>query len=191
MKVYTGTGDRGKTSLFSGERIDKSDMRVEAYGDVDELNALIGSILNVMPDGCTREVNQLEQILTDLFQIGACLASTPGNSESAAFQDLPVAKTAWLEQSIDQMDEVLPRLTHFILPMGHPAASACHVARCVCRRAERHVVRLCRENAVQDQAEGQAYRGLLGYLNRLSDYLFVLARYCNHVTSTTEKIWKG
>ena len=131
MKVYTGTGDRGKTSLFSGERIEKSDMRVEAYGDVDELNALIGSILNVMPDGCTREVNQLEQILTDLFQIGACLASTPGNSESAAFQDLPVAKTAWLEQSIDQMDEVLPRLTHFILPMGHPAASACHVARCV------------------------------------------------------------
>ncbi len=189
MKVYTGTGDRGKTSLFSGERVEKSDIRVEAYGDVDELNALIGSIPNDLPEGCAQEADQLEQILIDLFQAGACLASTPGNPEATAFQDLPVEKINWLEKAIDQIDAALPRLAHFILPTGHPAACACHVARCVCRRAERHVVRLCQENAAR--GEDQNYRGLLGYLNRLSDYLFVLARYCNHVSGRTEKIWKG
>ncbi|MDJ0808492.1 MAG: cob(I)yrinic acid a,c-diamide adenosyltransferase [Desulfobacterales bacterium] len=189
MKIYTGTGDRGKTSLFSGERIEKSDIRVEAYGDVDELSALIGSIPNALPPDCDPEAAQLEAILTDLFHAGACLASTPGSQGAAAFQDLPAERVAWLEQAIDRLDDELPRLKRFILPVGHPAACACHVARCVCRRAERHIVRLCRENAAQD--ENQEYSGLQSYLNRLSDYLFVLARYCNHVSGTTEKTWKG
>ncbi len=188
MKVYTGTGDRGKTSLFSGERVAKSDLRVEAYGDVDELNALIGAIPNVLPGDAGSAGQELEQIMTDLFHAGACLASA-GRPDEAAFQDLPPDKMVWLEQAIDRMDERLPRLTHFILPAGHPAACACHLARCVCRRAERHVVRLLRENAAQEGE--QLYSGLLGYLNRLSDYLFVLARCCNHVSGTAEKIWKG
>jgi cob(I)alamin adenosyltransferase len=96
---------------------------------------------------------------------------------------------AWLEEAIDRMDEGLPRLTHFILPSGHPAACACHLARCVCRRAERHVVRLCHDRLAQEGH--QLYSGLRGYLNRLSDYLFMLARYCNHVAGAVEKTWKG
>ncbi len=189
MKVYTGTGDRGKTSLFSGECVEKSDRRVEAYGDVDELNAVIGSIPTTLPPDCLPEASDLETIMVDLFHAGACLATTDGGPDAAAFEDLPAARVAWLEQAIDRMDAALPRLTHFILPMGHPAACACHVARCVCRRAERHVVRLCRGS--DDHMEKQAYPGLQVYLNRLSDYLFVLARYCNHVSGTAEKIWKA
>ncbi len=189
MKVYTGTGDRGKTSLFSGERVEKSDRRVEAYGDVDELNAVIGSIANALPSDCLPEAADIETILIDLFHAGACLATTASGPDTAAFDDLPAARVTWLEQAIDRMDAALPRLTHFILPLGHPAACACHLARCVCRRAERHVVRLCRENA--DRGEDQTYPGLQIYLNRLSDYLFVLARYCNHVSGTAEKIWKA
>lgn len=185
MKVYTGTGDRGKTSLFSGERIAKSDIRVEAYGDVDELNALLGAIPNTMPEGCDPEREELEQILIDLFHVGACLASTPETQADTPFQDLPPERIDSLEAAIDRMDDALPRLTHFILPMGHPSACASHLARCVCRRAERHVVRLSREPG------DQRYPGVLGYLNRLSDYLFVLARYCNHRAGTAEKIWQG
>jgi cob(I)alamin adenosyltransferase len=187
MKVYTGTGDRGKTSLFSGERVEKSDRRVEAYGDVDELNALIGSIPHLLPGKARNEGAVLEAILADLFHAGACLATTAGGAE--AFEDLPAARVDWLERAIDRMDAVLPRLTHFILPLGHPAACACHVARCVCRRAERHVVRLCRESAASGGKP--PYPGLQVYLNRLSDYLFVLARYCNHVSGTAEKTWKA
>ena len=188
MKVYTGTGDRGKTSLFSGERVAKSDLRVEAYGDVDELNALIGAIPNVLPAASGSAEQELQQIMIDLFHAGACLASTDRVDE-AAFQDLPPEKMVWLEQAIDRMDEDLPRLTQFILPAGHPAACACHLARCVCRRTERHVVRLCQDSVAQEG--NQLYSGLLGYLNRLSDYLFMLARYCNHVSGTVEITWKG
>ena len=189
MKVYTGTGDRGKTSLFSGERIDKSNLRVEAYGDVDELNALIGAILNVLPEGSTAQAGQLEQVLIDLFHVGACLATTPGGENTAAFSDLPAEKITWMEKAIDRMDADLPRLTRFVLPVGHPAASACHLARCVCRRAERRVVRVCLET--EARGEEQPYQGIRGYLNRLSDYLFVMARYCNHITGTGEKTWGG
>lgn len=189
MKVYTGTGDRGKTSLFSGERIDKSNLRVEAYGDVDELNALIGAILNVLPEGSTTQAGQLEQVLIDLFHMGACLATTPGGENTAAFSDLPAEKITWLEKAIDRMDADLPRLTRFVLPVGHPAASACHLARCVCRRAERRVVRVCLETDAR--SEDQPYHGIRGYLNRLSDYLFVMARYCNHITGTVERTWGG
>ena len=188
MKVYTGTGDRGKTSLFSGERVEKSALRVEAYGDVDELNALIGAIPNLLPTGCGPEKEQLERVMIDLFHAGACLAST-GRGDDTAFRDLPSDRMTWLEQAIDRMDDHLPRLTRFVLPTGHPAACACHLARCVCRRAERHVVRLCRENPAPE--EERPYSGLLSYLNRLSDYLFVLSRYCNHISGTIEKTWKA
>ncbi len=146
MKVYTGGGDRGRTSLFSGERIAKDDVRVEAYGDVDELNSLLGAIITAMPSDCHDRIRELHQIQGDLFRVGACLATSGEDPTFAATRDLPGEKALFLEQAIDRMDEDLPRLSQFILPGGHPAACWSHVARCVCRRAERHTVRTVRQS---------------------------------------------
>ena len=187
MKVYTGGGDRGRTSLFSGERIAKDDARVEAYGDVDELNSLLGAIITAMPSDCHDRIRELRQIQGDLFRVGACLATSGEDPTFAATRDLPAEKALFLEQAIDRMDEDLPRLSQFILPGGHPAACWSHVARCVCRRAERHTVRTVR----QSSSEEDMYAGTLTYLNRLSDYLFVLARYCNQATQTPDTPWES
>ena len=185
MKVYTGGGDRGKTSLFSGERIAKDDVRVEAYGDVDELNSLLGAILAALPEDFHHDrIRDLRQIQGDLFRVGACLATAGEDPTFEATRDVPMDDARFLEQAIDRMDAELPRLNQFILPGGHPAACWSHVARCVCRRAERHTVR------VAHQADENAYRGTLVYLNRLSDYLFMLARYCNHTTGTPDTPWE-
>jgi len=188
MKIYTGTGDRGKTSLFTGERIAKDDLRVEAYGDVDELNSLIGLILATLPESCAPEADDLRRIQCDLFQAGACLASSPAAGTDRPFRDLDPDRAVFLENAIDRMEAALPRLGQFILPGGHPAAAASHVARCVCRRAERHAVRLARAT---DTAQKAAYPHLLTYLNRLSDHLFVLARYVNHASQQNEIIWES
>ena len=187
MKVYTGGGDRGRTSLFSGERISKDDVRVEAYGDVDELNSLLGSVMAILPDGCAERSGELRRVQGDLFRIGACLATRGGDPSFEATRDFPAENARFLEEAIDDMDAQLPRLTRFILPGGHPAASWSHVARCVCRRAERHTVRTVQ----QSPDEAGVYAGTLTYLNRLSDYLFMLARYCNHVTGTPEIPWEN
>ena len=187
MKVYTGGGDRGRTSLFSGERISKDDVRVEAYGDVDELNSLLGAIITALPSDSKDRVAELHQIQGDLFRVGACLATSGDDPSFAATRDLPIEHAHFLEKAIDRMDESLPRLGQFILPGGHPAACWSHVARCVCRRAERHTVRTVRQAA----SDGDMYTGTLTYLNRLSDYLFVLARYCNQVTQTPDTPWEG
>ena len=187
MKVYTGGGDRGRTSLFSGERISKDDARVEAYGDVDELNSLLGAVIAALPDEDNQCKKELRQIQSDLFRVGACLATSGEDPTFAATQDLPRETARFLEQAIDRMDESLPRLSQFILPGGHPAACWSHVARCVCRRAERHTVRTVRQHS----ADGSIYAGTLVYLNRLSDYLFVLARYCNQVSDTPETPWES
>ncbi len=187
MKVYTGGGDRGRTSLFSGERIAKDDVRVEAYGDVDELNSLVGAIIAAMPGDCRDRIRELLQIQGDLFRVGACLATSGEDPTFADTRDLPAEKALFLEKAIDQMDEDLPRLSQFILPGGHPAACWSHVARCVCRRAERHTVRTVRQSSSKEDM----YAGTLTYLNRLSDYLFVLARYCNQVTQTPDTPWES
>ncbi|MGD9329816.1 MAG: cob(I)yrinic acid a,c-diamide adenosyltransferase [Desulfobacterales bacterium] len=187
MKVYTGGGDRGKTSLFSGERISKDDIRVEAYGDVDELNSLLGAVIAVLPVEDGERIEELRQIQSDLFRIGACLATSGEDPTFAATRDLPPEAARFLEQAIDRMDESLPRLTQFILPGGHPAACWGHVARCVCRRAERHTVRIVRQSSTSPDL----YAGTLIYLNRLSDYLFVLARHCNRISDTPDTPWES
>ncbi len=175
MKIYTRTGDSGQTSLLGGERVAKNDPRIEAYGTIDELNSVIGVVRAASPDPLLDP--ELHQIQMDLFEIGAQLASlTPTDR----FPGVEGARVDALEKRIDQMDQQLPPLTNFILPGGTPAASHLHVARTVCRRAERLIIGLGR---------GMETGTTLIYLNRLSDYLFVAARFCNHRRGTPDTPW--
>lgn len=181
MKIYTRTGDEGTTGLFGGGRVAKDDLRVEAYGDVDELNAVLGMArsIELMP----RVDEVLVSIQRDLFAIGALLA-TPDREKMA--QHLAKARVdderiAELEQAIDDGEEELEPLTAFIIPGGTAKAAALHVARTVCRRAERHVVRL------QHQVELPTVAVV--YLNRLSDLLFTLARLANRRAGAGEVTW--
>ena len=186
MKIYTGSGDRGKTSLFSGERVAKNNVRTEAYGEVDELNSCLGALTAAMEEN-HESVSEIRRIQSDLFHIGACLATTPGSPSAAALEAFDEQKSRYLETAIDRMDQHLPPLKGFILPGGRMPAALAHVARTVCRRAERHVVAL-----YEDKTAGppDAYQAVLIYLNRLSDYLFVLARYCNHLVGEAGILWK-
>jgi cob(I)alamin adenosyltransferase len=184
MKVYTGSGDQGKTSLFSGERIPKNDLRIEAYGDVDELNSVLGGLMAALPEPLAPLGEELERIQCDLLNIGAWLATTPGSASVKMLSPFIPARVAWLEAAIDRLDEILPPLTGFILPGGHPSGAWAHVARTVCRRAERHTLR------VTDAPQDESTAVIRTYLNRLSDYLFVLARYCNYQTGTAETLWE-
>ena len=165
MKIYTRTGDAGETSLFGGARVPKSDARIEAYGTVDELNSFLGVARSAWPDAPIDA--QLAAAQSDLFEIGAHLAS-PGTSR---FPGVELAHIEELEHGIDAMETELAPLKTFILPGGSLAASHLHIARVVCRRAERLVV------ALQDESE--ATKSSIAYLNRLSDYLFVAARFAN------------
>lgn len=172
MKIYTKTGDTGTTSLFGGTRVKKYNLRIESYGTVDELNSYIGLIKD---QDISKDVkNSLLKIQTELFTLGAMLA-TPTDKETLknGKERLNIPKInnnsiLFLEQEIDKMDAVLSQMTHFILPGGHQAVSFCHVARCVCRRAERLTVELNDQETIQNE--------VIIYLNRLSDYLFMLAR---------------
>jgi cob(I)alamin adenosyltransferase len=186
MKIYTGSGDRGKTSLFSGERVAKNNLRTEVYGEVDELNSCLGALTAALEES-HGSVAEIRQIQSDLFHIGACLATTPGSPSAAALEAFDEQKSRYLETAIDRMDQHLPPLKGFILPGGRMPAALAHVARTVCRRAERHVVAL-----YEDKTAGppDAYQAVLIYLNRLSDYLFVLARYCNHLVGEADILWK-
>ena len=189
MKVYTGTGDEGKTSLFSGERIAKSDARIEACGDVDEVNALVGATAAALPSADTAgELKaQLAQIQSDLLHVGAWLATTPGSPSAEQLKPLTAMHSQRLEAQIDALQARLAPLNAFVLPGGHPSAAWAHVARTVCRRAERHIVRLAgRARPVPD-----GLKAILVYINRLSDYFFVLARYCNHMAGEKDDIWQG
>ena len=188
MKVYTGSGDRGKTSLFSGERVSKASERIEAYGDLDELNSIIGALVATLPPEHMDLVDELEHIQSILFDISALLATTP---DSPAMDQLTIFSREQfdiLEKAIDARQNKLPELKGFILPGGHLTAAWSHLARTVCRRTERHLVSLL-EKSFQGEIPDQ-YRNAQIYLNRLSDYLFVIARYCNHLLGTPEKLWK-
>lgn len=178
MKIYTRTGDDGTTALFSGGRVAKSHLRVETYGTVDELNAILGVVRTHQPYGD----DWLAQIQRDLFNLGADLA-TPMDTKSDWVVRVDEARIHWLEQLIDQLETDLPPLKNFILPGGTPAAAHVHVARTVCRRAERAAVTLQMHEAINPQA--------LVYLNRLSDLLFVLARWENHRAGLTEEKWSA
>ena len=188
MKIYTGTGDRGKTSLFSGERVSKSDRRIEAYGDVDELNSLLGALVADLDEKNPELTDRLQQIQSDLFQLSAILAIRPDSSAMDSVEEISENQIIELEQIIDQLDAKLPVLSGFILPGGHPTAAWAHICRTVCRRAERHVNRISAEYAAGKAA--QQFQLALTYLNRLSDYLFVLARYCNYIHKVSDTLWK-
>jgi cob(I)alamin adenosyltransferase len=184
VRIYTKTGDRGETSLMGGRRVPKDDRRVAAYGDVDETNAAIGAARASRPLEFADAV--LTDIQRDLFAIGGALA-TPRPAGLGAARRAKVAVTAArvraLEKAIDAAERELAPLRHFVLPGGAPKAAALHVARTVCRRAERSVVRLAREERV---AGGRA---ILAYLNRLSDLLFVLARQSNRRAGEPDVAW--
>lgn len=175
MKIYTRTGDTGETSLFGGSRIGKNDPRIEAYGTIDELNSFLG-IARASWASSPLDA-QLERVQSDLFDIGAYLAA-PGTKR---FRSVDANRIQELEQGIDSMEADLEPLTTFIVPGGSPAAAQLHVARTVCRRAERRVVAL-EESSVEMQTT-------IAYLNRLSDFLFVAARYANRRHGTADTPW--
>lgn len=178
MKIYTRKGDKGKTSLIGGTRVPKHHLRIEAYGTVDELNSWLGVIRDLANDEAVRTL--LKEVQDRLFTAGSALAADPEHSKMI-LPDLHEADVTMLENDIDRMNLVLPELKNFILPGGHLTASYCHVARCVCRRAERLVTEL----AEQDTVDGL----VIQYLNRLSDHLFVLARYLAHNDGAEEITW--
>lgn len=172
MKIYTKTGDKGTTSLFGGTRVPKYHLRIEAYGTIDELNSYIGLIRDQKIDPHTTEI--LLKIQNELFTLGSMLATPPekeilkSGKERLNINKVGEESVELLETEIDQMNESLPPMSHFILPGGHTTVSFCHITRCICRRAERITTLLSDESSINPQ--------ILVYLNRLSDYLFVLAR---------------
>jgi cob(I)alamin adenosyltransferase len=185
-RIYTGTGDRGMTSLFSGERVPKSFERVDAYGDVDELNSVLGALVGALPEQISEVGEAIKQIQSDLLHIGAWLATTPQSPSSASLLEITDEQITQLEAAIDRLEGKLPTLGSFIIPGGHTSSAWAHVARTVCRRAERHVVRLILD---APDAHTESLRGVIVFLNRLSDYLFVLARYCNLVMGVPDTLW--
>ncbi|MEC4003936.1 cob(I)yrinic acid a,c-diamide adenosyltransferase [Flavobacterium sp. SUN052] len=185
MKVYTKTGDTGTTALFGGTRVSKHHIRIESYGTVDELNSHIGLIRDQEMNSMYKTV--LIEVQDRLFTVGAILATPPEketlkNGEKR-LQNLGILESdiEFLETQIDQMEESLPQMTHFVLPGGHTTVSYCHIARCVCRRAERLAVHL---NDIEPTDEL-----VIKYLNRLSDYLFVLARKLSFDLKADEVQW--
>ena len=189
MKIYTGSGDRGKTSLFSGERIAKSNDRIEAYGDVDELNSVLGYLASILKSDHDDIVAEIRNIQSHLFHVGAWLATTPDSPVVSSLETLPESAATVLEQAIDRMEDDLEALGGFILPGGHATSAIAHVARTVCRRAERHTVRILSEPATNGISD--SIHPIIVYLNRLSDYLFVLARHCNHIHGVSDIPWKA
>jgi cob(I)alamin adenosyltransferase len=185
MKVYTKTGDKGTTALFGGTRVPKHHIRIESYGTVDELNSHIGLIRDQEINPNYKKV--LERIQDRLFTVGAILATDPEKSvlkngkERLNIPKISDSDVELLENEIDSMETELPPMTHFVLPGGHTTVSYCHIARCVCRRAERLSVHL---NELEPTDEM-----VLTYLNRLSDYLFVLARKLSHDLKADEVKW--
>ncbi len=180
MKIYTKTGDRGETSLLGGRRVSKTDIRIEAYGTVDELNSHLGLLRDYE---ISRELkNQLLVIQNELFDMGAYLAC---EDDPARFQISLITEEQIhrLESEIDDMEKQLKPLKNFILPGGHQAVSQCHIARCICRRVERNVLKVNETESID--------HGVIRYLNRLSDYLFIMARKLAHDFGIDEIAWKS
>lgn len=180
MKIYTKTGDKGETSLFGGKRVPKYNLRIESYGTVDELNSHVGLLRSYEN---SKEANAaLIEIQDRLFTIGSNLATVPGN-EKVKIPGLNESDINFLENEIDKMNEKLPIMKSFVLPGGDIVVAQCHIARCVCRRAERLVVHLASEEFVSED--------VIKYLNRLSDYLFVLSRMISVEKRVEEIPWKA
>ena len=181
FKIYTKTGDLGSTSLIGGTKVPKSHIRIDSYGTVDELNSFIGLVGDYVGDERCKAM--LKEIQDRLFTIGSSLACDPDKDTNMEIPDLKEEDITLLENEIDWMNEVLPVMKHFILPGGHPAVSTAHVARCVCRRAERGCVLMQQQDMFVDPL-------VVKYLNRLSDYLFVLGRYIGLLLDVPEVVWR-
>jgi cob(I)alamin adenosyltransferase len=182
VRTNVGSGDRGVTSLLSGERVPKSHERIEACGDLDELGSVLGAFAAAVPDTLPALRAEIQGIQGELLHIGAWMGTAPDSAAAAAltgFSDRPLQD---MEAAIDRMEEELAPLASFILAGGHPAAAWAHVARTVCRRAERRVVAV---------SAGALPSQIIPYLNRLSTYLFVAARYCNQNSGIPDITWKG
>ncbi|MGE0086806.1 MAG: cob(I)yrinic acid a,c-diamide adenosyltransferase [Desulfococcaceae bacterium] len=191
MKIYTRGGDQGKTSLFSGERVPKSHERVEAYGEMDELSSVLGALAASLPENQENSAEEIRQIQSDLLQAGALLSTSPDSSSFRSLKPFDPEQSRWLENAIDRMDAVLPPLKSFILPGGEISAAWAHIARTVCRRAERRIIGLTVSASGADTEKMLEYlQSVIAYVNRLSDYLFVLARWCNHIADRPDISWK-
>jgi len=181
MKIYTKAGDQGKTSLIGGTRVPKSHIRIESYGTVDELNSFIGLLNDLVVDA---KINaDLKEIQDRLFTVGSSLACDPEKESALKIPDLKEEDIVRLETAMDAMNEVLAPMKSFIIPGGHQAISTAHIARCVCRRAERWCVNMQEEDLFVEIL-------VIKYLNRLSDYLFTLARYIGHLNGVADLPWK-
>ena len=181
FKIYTKTGDLGKTSLIGGTKVPKSHLRIESYGTVDELNSYIGLVNDLINDSNNKIV--LKEIQDRLFTVGSSLACDPDKEPLMKIPDLKEEDIELLEKEIDKMNEALPAMKSFILPGGHPAVSTIHIARCVCRRAERLCVNMQEHEVFVEPL-------VIKYINRLSDYLFVLSRYIGLLLNVEEIPWK-
>jgi cob(I)alamin adenosyltransferase len=181
FKIYTKTGDKGATSLIGGTKVPKNDIRIETYGTVDELNSWIGFINDSLHDEECK--NDLKEIQDRLFTIGSSLATDAEKEPKMKLPDLHESDVRFLESRIDQMTAKLPLMKSFILPGGHATVSAIHIVRCVCRRAERLCVNMQQNDLFVDEK-------IVQYLNRLSDYLFTLARYAAQKLGAEEIPWK-
>jgi cob(I)alamin adenosyltransferase len=194
IKIYTKTGDKGATSLIGGTKVPKSHLRIESYGTIDELNSFIGLLgdhLDLLASTATPSVaaafaethSQLREIQDRLFTIGSSLACDPEKETKMSIPDLREQDTETLEKNIDSMESQLPPMKAFLLPGGHIAVSTAHIVRCVCRRAERSCVRMQEEQLFVEPL-------VIRYLNRLSDYFFVLSRYTAQLLKVDETPWK-
>ncbi|RYZ56457.1 MAG: cob(I)yrinic acid a,c-diamide adenosyltransferase [Sphingobacteriales bacterium] len=182
FKIYTKTGDKGATSLIGGVRVPKSHIRIESYGTIDELNSYVGLVADQANDNDI--TGWIREIQDRLFTVGSVLATSPDKDVKMKLPDLHAEDITWLEERIDLMNESLPEMRSFVLPGGHQAASVTHVARCVCRRAERICVGM--------QETGEFVPEIvIAYLNRLSDFLFVLARYIVYRNGAEEIPWRA
>ncbi len=181
MKIYTKAGDQGKTSLIGGTRVPKSHIRIESYGTVDELNSFIGLLSDLVDDSKIK--TDLKEIQDRLFTVGSSLACDPEKESALRIPDLKEEDITGLELAMDKMNEVLAPMKSFIIPGGHQAISTAHIARCVCRRAERLCVHMQEEDLFVETL-------VIKYLNRLSDYLFTLARYIGHLNGVEDIPWK-
>jgi len=181
LKIYTKTGDKGKTSLIGGTKVPKSNIRIESYGTVDELNSFIGLVNDYVIDSTTNST--LKEIQDRLFTIGSSLACDPDKEPLMKMPDLLESDVVFLENEMDRMNESLAPMKFFIIPGGDVAISTAHVARCICRRAERICVQMDEEGLFIDAL-------VIKYINRLSDYLFVLARYIGFLKNVPEIPWR-
>ncbi len=181
LKIYTKTGDQGKTSLIGGTKVSKSHIRIETYGTVDELNSYIGLLGDHLEDAHTKDI--LREVQDRLFTIGSSLACDPDKEPLMRLPDLKEGDITLLEKEIDSMNEQLEPMKFFVLPGGHVAVSTAHVVRCICRRAERLCVGMQEHGLFVDPL-------VIKYLNRLSDYIFVVARYTGHLLKVAEIPWR-